>query len=340
MIFMTSIGSVSPGNPETPKPAKIPPDIPTALDEVKKKLNGRRVSKNPPKDRASPLVAKTLTPRVYDKWLTARSYARTFKQGARIHYNTEFSDLANVQNLRQNLPHTTNPLQKRIDATAILCKDLASEWGLRGKVMIGLGIVNLEGSYPYAQQAKIAESVKHFFAFLNDREEKKTELSRILDLQRKIQTSLKRRIIYSANGVTYASQALSDFNNHIPVTITSMSKAHGVEITLYKDKNNPSRSWLVYTNRGATTLKDRETMRMYEIKGEVDKELFQKLALDSSQCKTCDRITWIEQEMFKQLKAEHVGNIPRSKQKVGNCSWANPKGGFYAELILFFKKIL
>ncbi|MCE5318419.1 MAG: hypothetical protein LLG04_13800 [Parachlamydia sp.] len=252
-----------------------------------------------------------------------------------------FSEV-DLKKLWNMLPKTDENRQRTNHLMMGIAAAFAHEWGLDGHITIGDQHCKLEGNMPELMHANLAASVATYFAL------KKPKALSPED-QRAIVSSLEKSVDYS--GVANpAADALRDYQAGELVTFNSGWPRHVVEVTLYK--NGAGENFLAYTNRGNSQV----GMNVYRIKGEVTQEILAKMmdtyidSLENKQNlaaklnKPNDQITkeeiinertqFLEGNETDSLKnvldLELIGNVEKSELKVGNCSWANCKGGFHA----------
>jgi hypothetical protein len=216
-----------------------------------------------------------------------------------------------------------------------LLKDFAHEWSIKGILNLENNFtIDLEGHKSSCMHAKLFKSVEHFLF--------NSPLLALTQTQKsQICYSLEQSIIYSFSEVPIlhtfgwvAINALKDYQAGRPVTIAVKVDDHTVEITLH-------RHYFCYTNRGkrasVSRFCDDFNLKIFKIHKShlLDLNFFKKI-MSSPYI----QLNWLEgnqpHEMKNLLGLERIFAMAKSSQKVGNCTWANAKGGFHALLILSY----
>ena len=243
---------------------------------------------------------------------------------------------------------------------------LGTEWGLQGEISIGDQKAQLEGSTRVINHLNLEKSVENFF---NDTTAKNGSALANMAQEDKvtIMDSLKSSATYDLGDAESMKRAFEDYKAGKPVTISTGWEKHAIEVTLHN-------GFLAITNRGErpieinlstldlksglssifdsknlnqitddfkstiekikdTPIKKAKT-QIFQIQGEVTEKLFQKLLANPTHDETDDRMKWFDKTIKDELKLVPFCDVPKSDQKVGNCGWANTKGGFHTELIL------
>lgn len=292
-----------------------------------------------------------------------------FKQFQSLAPNAEDIKQADLKNLWDHLTTLPKTEENRKLSNNLLKSILVSfshEWGLQGEKEIDGQKLKLEGSYGGIMHANLAANVSRYIADKTPEEFQAKGLN--AEDAKAIQESLNHSVEYSVHSdktsiPDAAEHAFNDFQNKKIVTVGTGWRGHNVEVTLYKNKSGET--FLVYTNRGekkrGEVLDDSiDKMKIFKINGEVTKEILAqimdrkmeseplkaslaaKLGKDISELTVEDikkaRMEFFEgkgpRSMHDVLKLEQVGTVEKSEQKVGNCSWANAKGGFHACILL------
>lgn len=220
-------------------------------------------------------------------------------------------------------------------------KSFGHEWGIGAQIIIGGQSISTEGFYRTDAHQRLAASVKEFLsAPLNYG----SALSRLdaefrQSMSETIINSLERAVDYARDD-NDAAQLLADYQAKKPVTIGTGWHKHAVEVTLHD-------GYLFYTNRGlrlhGEALEDSNAkMKCFKIdSSKVTLELIQQIMAsddhDSPEAKN-ERMQWFEgggglHAALGVDAARPDGVVDKKEQKIGNCTWANCKGGFHAELI-------
>ena len=206
---------------------------------------------------------------------------------------------------------------------------IGHEWGMEATVKIGNQLIATTESYTIYSHAHVASSVDSYF------ETRPPIVASKLPekIQQSMLENLKNSINYSYGSLAKAQSALIDYQAGKAITLGTGWHKHSVEVTVQGD-------YLVYTNRGE---KDQlpNKMTIYKIKdpSKVDQGFFERIMLNNRKTRLdlrSSQIQFFEKNMVGILGLEEINTVPKADQKVGNCSFANAKGGFHALLILHF----
>lgn len=296
-----------------------------------------------------------------------------FKQFQSLAPNVEDIKQADLKNLWDHfntLPKTEENRKLSNNMLKAILVSFSHEWGLQGEKEIDGQKLKLEGSYGGLMHANLAANVSRYLADKIPEELEAKGLN--AEDAKAIQESLNHSVEYSVHSDKTSipdakEHAFNDFQDNKIVTLGAgwrgHNGGHNVEVTLYKNKSGET--FLVYTNRGekkrGEVLDDSiDKMKIFKVNGEVTKEILAqfmdrkmeneplKASLASKLGKHVSELT--EEDIKKArmeffegkgpgsmhdvLKLEQVGTVEKSEQKVGNCTWANAKGGFHACILL------
>lgn len=211
--------------------------------------------------------------------------------------------------------------------------DLGQEFGIELELKIEDHQFRTVGTYSSLMHAKLAVSISKFFKEFPD----SLPSSEIAAMEQ----TLKNSVSYSEKiHIPNSEQsAYNDFKSGKPITIGSGWVSHATEITLQMDEKG--NAFLVYTNRSEPSKRDPNlsTMKVYQIGDveKVDESFFATIIRSNQELEKDEKIKYLEDPgsgMHKLLNLKLIGEIEKSIQKVGNCSWTSAKSGFHA-LLLF-----
>lgn len=236
---------------------------------------------------------------------------------------------------------------------------LGTEWGLKGNLSIGGEMLSLEGAPRDLGHLTLAKSVQNFF---NESPPKNGSARANMAEEDKetIKASLGASATYTLGDEESMKRAFEDYKAGKPVTISTGWHKHALEVTLHNGfiaiTNRGDRPLVIegmadlknaifnfdpnkfqeYLNKPDKTNKPDKPakIQIFQIQGEVTEQLFRNLFSNTADEDIESRKEWFSETMKQELKAVPFCEVPKSNQKVGNCSWANSKGGFHAELIL------
>ena len=224
-------------------------------------------------------------------------------------------------------PKNTNQLKSKV--LSAIVNRIGHEWGVDTTVKVGGKKVSTIGSSKVYSHGHIASSVHDYFAnvpkisanSLNSKE------------QQNILESLTKSMGYSFLEPSKARSALADYRAGKGVTIGTGWFKHGVEVTVQGD-------YVIYTNRGDYDQNPNK-MIVYKIQdpSEIDEDFFKRIMcseFDKSEIQKKVQMRFFEQDLPNAFKLKKVGTVPKADQVVGNCSFANAKGGFHALLIIHY----
>jgi hypothetical protein len=208
---------------------------------------------------------------------------------------------------------------------------ISEEYGIAIDFQVKNQTINSEeGSVSTLTHFALAHSVKKFFK--ETKPKPHSALSRLPEETKKqILFSLEKSISYTGS-VSSTQDLLSNYKAGNPITLGTGWYKHGVEVTLHN-------GYLIYTNKGERLERFESQMKLFKINGEVNEDFINRLknynGNNSNNLKK-QKMEWLEGRggMQKDLDLQKIGIIPKKDQKIGNCAWANTKGGFHAELLL------
>lgn len=203
------------------------------------------------------------------------------------------------------------------------------QFGFAGEIRFKRGVelfrkstIPFEGYFKELIRAKMATSLSQFFEG-EGREYLNSKLHHTL-----IEAYTKSTQIDDLGFSTDAKPLFQDWKDGKPVILPTGWPGHAVEIILYK-------GYLIYANRGASSMKDRDPVEIYKISHpeKVTASLIKKLTFSNDP----KARFFLERGLKKKLGLVLTHSLKMKGQYVGNCAWASPKAGFYGLLSLILK---
>lgn len=239
-------------------------------------------------------------------------------------FGFEILDPKSLLELIKTFIPVSKQVEYRKNFLAVLCNQIGHEWSLRTELKVGEGSIKTEGSYSEFSKAYMASSIRDFF-------QESTPTSSILTKEEKsdLAEMIQRATRYAND--SSAAEALKDYRAGKMVSISTGWYKHTVEVIVYKD-------YLVYINRGEKD-ESKHNMRIFKIdKQKVNEEWFKKIMVNPQKKAESERGKQMDffdrGGMINELGLIEIGTVMKTDQKVGNCSFANAKGGFQAGIIL------
>lgn len=260
----------------------------------------------------------------------------------------EKSHLPGARQLVKSVPKlsTTNDIKEGVRSVClcVAVKELGHEWGIRGSVRCETDGINLERGDSSYMHVRVARALRHYFRSLRS---DCTPLSSPLALLSKNDRCTLERVM--RKGAEYgladescrirATGVLRDLKHNKIVVIPTGWSGHRVEVVLYEDRKG--NRYLTHVNRGETLNVGSSDMRIYTIGKKLTVEDITEILLSprtSSNGMKATTMQFLEGKlstsMRQKLNLQDVATIKKKEQKVGNCTWANAKGGFHAALVM------
>lgn len=196
-------------------------------------------------------------------------------------------------------------------------------FGLKGKFQIGGKEENFEGNYPILSASWIADANIRYLESNSLIPKEDKDLLKEMSL-----SSVEYACVCGESSEKIdktAQKIVDDIDKGKPVSIPTGWAGHTVNVTIYKDM-------LIYTNRGERGSRNADQV-IYKINGKIDKNAIIKL-IDSSQLdkkNNPDKFEYFENKgLINDFNLTPIAVIDKVNQKVGNCTFANTKGGLQA----------
>lgn len=269
-------------------------------------------------------------------------------------------DVLDLSNLKNYLAHLTQ--SQKDDAEATLLPEwlkivVGHEWGIDLKMDADGGAIETTGMY-------LEEAVMHYGLLVQnfmlhqagtlDEPSKQKIIEAAFSAERALRNALKLNIYdftQRAEMIALGRSIESDLKRNGIITLTPGWHRHGVGMTIHQAKDG--KWFLYYCNRGAQAFeqaadrklmgqqKNSHNMYCFEItnKNALTPELLGKIAATACMSREDQKqmvSSFIEGELFDTLGLKETAVIPKSRQKVGNCAWANCKGANHAAMIAAF----